>query len=246
MPIKVIERVNQLGKEKNQPTLLTFQYFHGHSTMDPDPYLQLVDVDIKGVIQNPNEQDLNLQDENNDDEHHDDTEDEVKHEQMNLDDSTEAIIENDEPIITQQPILGDIPDKQNEKVRKSTRTPFQRAPYEPSMTGKKYSETTATTLNQTTIHPDTHMQLNLGPYWYHVVHYAMTQLSTKSGLKRWGTKGSQAVSNELSQLHLRDTYRPINLRSLSKYYYNKGLDSHLFLKQKRDQTIKGRMVAGGN
>ena len=68
----------------------------------------------------------------------------------------------------------------------------------------------------------------------------------KAGLKRWGTKGSQAVSNELSQLHLRDTFRPINPRSLSKSDYDKVLESRLFLKQKRDQTIKGQMVADGN
>ena len=90
------------------------------------------------------------------------------------------------------------------------------------------------------------MQLILGPSWDHVVHYAMTQLFMKARLKIWGTKGSQAVSNELSQLHLRDTFRPINPRSLSKSDYDKVLESHLFLKQKRDQTIKGRMVAGGN
>ena len=113
------------------------------------------------------------------------------------------------------------------------------------MTGNKYAETTAATFNQT-IHPDTHMQLNLGPYWDHVVHYAMTQISMKSGLKRWGTKGSQAISNELSQLHLRDTFRPINPKSLSKSDYDKVLESHLFLKQKLDQMIKGQMVAGGN
>ena len=64
MPIEVIERVNQLGKEQNQPTLLTFQDRHGHSTMDPDPYFQPVDVDIEGVILDPDEQDPNLQDEN--------------------------------------------------------------------------------------------------------------------------------------------------------------------------------------
>ena len=62
MPIEVIERVNQLGKEQNQPTLLTFQYCHGHSTMDPDPYFQSVDIDIEGVIQDPDELDPNLQD----------------------------------------------------------------------------------------------------------------------------------------------------------------------------------------
>ena len=57
-----------------------------------------MDVDIEGVIPDPDEQDPNLQYDNDDDEHHDDTEDEVRHEKINLDDPTEAIVENDEPI----------------------------------------------------------------------------------------------------------------------------------------------------
>ena len=85
MPIEVIKRVNQLGKEQNQPSLLTFQDRHGHSTVDPDPYFQPVGVDIEGLIQDQDEQDPNLQDENDDDEHDDDTEDELKQEQVNLD-----------------------------------------------------------------------------------------------------------------------------------------------------------------
>ena len=113
MPIEVIEQVNRLGKEQNQPTLLTFQDRHGHSTMDPDPYFQPVDVDIEGVIQDQDEQDPNIQDEKDDDEHYDDTEVEVKHEQVNINDPTKTIIENDEPIINQPTILGEIPDKQN-------------------------------------------------------------------------------------------------------------------------------------
>ena len=141
------------------------------------------------MIPDPDEQDTNLHDEN-------DAEDEIKQEQVNIENPTKNItkIENDEPIIQQPPILGDIPDKPNDNVRRMTCTPVPRTPYEPSMTGKKYAETTAATLNQT-IHPDTHMQLNLGPSWDHVVHYAMMQLSMKAGLQRWGTKGSQAVSN---------------------------------------------------
>ena len=71
MPIEVIKRVNQLGKEKNQPAILTFQDHHGHSTMDQDPYFQPVDIDIEGVIPDPDEQDPNLHDENN-------AEDEIK------------------------------------------------------------------------------------------------------------------------------------------------------------------------
>ena len=84
MPTEVIKRVNQLGKEKNQPTLLTFQDRHGHSTMDTDPYFQQVDIDIEGVIPDPDEQDPNLHDEN-------DAEDEIKQEQVNIDDTTENI-----------------------------------------------------------------------------------------------------------------------------------------------------------
>ena len=45
---------------------------------------------------------------------------------------------------------------------------------------------------------------------------------------------------------MRDTFRPINSKTLSKTEYDKVLESHLFLKQKRDQSIKGRMIADGN
>ena len=45
---------------------------------------------------------------------------------------------------------------------------------------------------------------------------------------------------------MRDTFRPINPKTLPKNEYDKVLESHLFLKQKRDQSIKGRMVTGGN
>ena len=94
------------------------------------------------------------------------------------------------------------------------RVPMMR--FEPSFTGKKYAETTATTIDQTTIHPETHMSLNEGQAWDHVVHYTKTQLSMKVGLKIWGTKGKEAMTNELSQLHMRDTFEPINPKTLSK------------------------------
>ena len=53
-----------------------------------------MDIDIEGVILDPDEQDPNLHDGNN-------AEDEIKQEQVNLGDPTENIIEieNDEPII---------------------------------------------------------------------------------------------------------------------------------------------------
>ena len=133
-----------------------------------------------------------------------------------------------------------------EPKRRSGRIPAPVTRFEPSFIGKKYAETTATTLNQSTIHPYTHMSLNEGQAWDHVVHYTMTELSMKARLKRWGNRGKQAVSKELSQLHMRDTFRPINSKTLSKTEYDKVLELHLFLKQTRDQPIKRRMVTCGN
>ena len=64
----------------------------------------------------------------------------------------------------------------DEPQRRSGQIPVPVTRFEPSFTGNKYAETTATTIDQTTIHPDTHMSLNEGQAWDHVVHYTMTQL----------------------------------------------------------------------
>ena len=63
----------------------------------------------------------------------------------------------------------------------------------------------------------------------------MNQLSMKAGLKIWGNKGKQAVTKELFQLHMRDTFQPISSKTLLKTEYDKVLESHMFLKQKREQ-----------
>ncbi len=68
----------------------------------------------------------------------------------------------------------------------------------------------------------------------------------KAGLKKLGDRGTTAVSQELSQLHLRDTFEPLNQKNLSSAEHRSALESHLFLKEKRDATVKGQMVAGGN
>ena len=68
----------------------------------------------------------------------------------------------------------------------------------------------------------------------------------KEGMRQWGEQATEAVTTELEQIHYHNTLEPANHRSLSKEEYEKVLESHLFLKQKRDKTIKGRMVARGN
>ena len=74
----------------------------------------------------------------------------------------------------------------------------------------------------------------------------MTQMSMKAGLKAWGTKAKKAVYNEMKQLHLCDTFKPLHWKELSPDQKSQVLESHLFLKLKRCGKIKGRTVAGGN
>jgi hypothetical protein len=74
----------------------------------------------------------------------------------------------------------------------------------------------------------------------------MVQYSMKAGMKQFKQRGEDAVSKELSQLHFRDTFEPINPKGLTNEERKEVLESHLFLKEKRDANVKGRMVAGGN
>ena len=69
-----------------------------------------------------------------------------------------------------------VPETPEEPKRRSGRITAPVTRSEPSFTGKKYAETTATTIQKSTIYPDTHMSLNEGKAWDHVVHYTMTQL----------------------------------------------------------------------
>ena len=80
----------------------------------------------------------------------------------------------------------------------------------------------------------------------HLQFNCMTQLSMRRGLNVWGSKGESAVFAELQQLHLRNVFKPVNPKSLSPLQKKQALESHQFLKEKRDLTIKGCLVAGGD
>jgi hypothetical protein len=74
----------------------------------------------------------------------------------------------------------------------------------------------------------------------------MTQLSLKAGLKEWVDQAFTAARSEMKQLHLRNTFKPKHWRELNQVQCHTVLESHMFLKQKRDGKIKGRNVADGN
>jgi hypothetical protein len=78
-----------------------------------------------------------------------------------------------------------------------------------------------------------------------VMHHAMTQYSLRKGLKKFQKVGEEAVSKELKQLHMRDTFAPQNSEELSDEQKRGALESLMFLKEKRDGSIKGRACADG-
>jgi hypothetical protein len=78
-----------------------------------------------------------------------------------------------------------------------------------------------------------------------LMYHAMTQYSLKKGLKKFKEVGEEAVSKELLQLHMRDTFKPQDAEERSTNQKKGALESLMFLKEKQDGTIKGRTCADG-
>jgi hypothetical protein len=78
-----------------------------------------------------------------------------------------------------------------------------------------------------------------------IVHHAMTQYSLKRGLNKFKVKAKEAVSKELMQLQKKDTFEPQDVKTLTGDQKKSAIESLMFLKEKRDGTIKGRTCADG-
>ena len=114
---------------------------------------------------------------------------------------------------------------------RSTRIHTQPSSLVPSFTGKRYK---ADTLLLTQSEPD----------YTFVLHVTMTQSSLKEGLHKLSNGGSTAISQKLTQLHLHNTFEPLHLENLLSVKHRSALESHHFLKENHDATVKGCMVAG--
>ena len=77
-----------------------------------------------------------------------------------------------------------------------------------------------------------------------ITHCALTQLSMKRGLNKFKQKGEKAVTTELEQLHRRDGLQLVRTENLSEKQNHYPLDLLMFLKENRDESIKGCGVAG--
>jgi hypothetical protein len=118
----------------------------------------------------------------------------------------------------------------------------------PSMSGSKYSYAVTHLESQGVLNPNAHMFVQEDFYQAEpdAVETIMIQLSLKAGLKEWGEEAFTTAQSEMKQLHFRDTFKPTHGQELIQVQPQTVLQSHMFIKQKRDVKIKGRIVAGGN
>jgi len=73
----------------------------------------------------------------------------------------------------------------------------------------------------------------------------LSQWGMKQGLKIFGERGVAAVTKELQQLHDRKVIKPMQAHELTNEQQRKALAYLMFLKEKRDGSIKGRGRADG-
>jgi hypothetical protein len=71
------------------------------------------------------------------------------------------------------------------------------------------------------------------------------QYILQKGLKLYGSKGYDAALKELEQLYKRTCFEPVNVNELTAGEKKKAQQALMFLCEKRDGTIKGRMVYNG-
>ena len=116
------------------------------------------------------------------------------------------------------------------------------------MSGSRYAYAAAQLEYESVLNPDAHMFTQFDFYQAEpdVVASIMTQLSLKAGLKRWGDRAYAAAHAEMKQLHMHDTFKPKHWHELTRLQKQTILESHIFLKEKRCSTMKGRTVADGS
>ena len=71
------------------------------------------------------------------------------------------------------------------------------------------------------------------------------QYLLNKGLQKFGERGYDASYKELDQLHHRVCFSPRDVSKLTPQEKKKAMEALLFLTEKRDKTIKGRMVYNG-
>ncbi len=79
----------------------------------------------------------------------------------------------------------------------------------------------------------------------HIVGVIMTQYRLGTGLRRFRKRGEEAITAERGKLHKMEMFVPVHKEDMSEKEQKEVVESLMFLKEKRDQAVHGRMVADG-
>ena len=71
------------------------------------------------------------------------------------------------------------------------------------------------------------------------------QFLLHKGLKVFGEHGHEAATKEMDQLHRRNCFTPISVKDMTSTERRKAMGALMFLTEKRDKSVKGRMVYNG-
>jgi hypothetical protein len=269
MPPAVIARVNVLGKA--EPSILTFTDRHGHEIGDYPQDEPVVDDDgsdveydyiddflvesqddneIPGVAEESPDEPTGVEVDPEPNKTNFDVQDGLEQEPQEMSHKQgTARRPTGEP--TAAPVQDPAPPSQGMVARNArVRKPPEK--YVPTLKGNKY----AVALTQVTksLKKSKHglamaqMSVKLMSQEEHrradIVGKVMAQLAMKAAIKKWGEKARFAISKEMKQLHWRNSYVPKHYYTLTKKQKDQLLESHIFVEEKRDSTIKARKVIG--
>ena len=110
------------------------------------------------------------------------------------------------------------------------------------------------------VHPNPEEDVEYNPNLAMVIARVMSDINSKStahgasfaqqyifekGLKKFKQRGSDAAAKELDQLHRRNCFSPLDVSKMTPQEKRKAMDALMFLTEKRDKSVKGRMVYNG-
>jgi hypothetical protein len=67
----------------------------------------------------------------------------------------------------------------------------------------------------------------------------------QKGLNVFGNKGHEASKKEIDQFHRRTCFAPLKVKEMKPSERKKAQMALMFLTEKRDKSVKGRMVYNG-
>ena len=231
MPNDAIKRVEEMAN--NEDTDLIFEDRHGNEFEEEFEENEMNDELNDNAAENEENESILNQDDDNQitgvDNENEIENDDVYENENEIEDNIEINEEN-------EPENADNNNNDIEYETRYGRVTKQPVYYEPSMKGKKYEEI---------LNLNVHEEKEYDDLDAHILCLLFNQMTLTKGIKQFGNKGYMAAFKEMDQLHQREVFKPINPNDLTKEEKQKTMGSLIFLKEKRDGSIKGRACADG-